>query len=257
LGSCSNIPSSYIEKYNSYKDIIETNVRSADLNSYGINGNALIAAIISQESSWNEKATGDNGNSYGLMQINLPAHTECNAASLKAFDVNDNIYCGAKFLQTLINSHYNKPAETYTCKDTQYSGLQAVLRYYNGWNTDCTKGDVNYVDSVYSNYLNWKACFDKATGVVSTTPTPAEPALGDANYCKWRKDSILDLCKEGEGQCSDSNQCNKNTPIVEGEKSYNLECRDPGIGKNICCYEKLEAHTIEESNTMCKNAIKR
>lgn len=32
--------------------------------------------VIACESSWNEKAVGDGGTSFGLVQIHLPAHPE-------------------------------------------------------------------------------------------------------------------------------------------------------------------------------------
>jgi hypothetical protein len=247
LGECKDIPSSRREAYNKYASTIENKISKYGLDKYGINANALVAAIITQESSWNERKVGDEGRSIGLMQINVNAHPECDAERIKSFDVNENIDCGVRFLSTLFAEHFNDPPKLYKCKNVQYSGIKAILRYYNGWPDKCS-GDPNYVENVYPKYEAWDACFKQQ---VALKP-------GDIDYCKWRKENTLDLCTEGEGLCNSNDECDQSLSIEEDGKRYNLECRDPGMGKKVCCYkQKTElGEALEQSNQICRSKIK-
>src|SRR3989338_11437180 len=74
LSSCGGIPQSFIEKYNSYNGIIDSKISKYQL-ALTDNPNAFVAALISKESAWRESA--QSSSSTGLMQINTPAHTEC------------------------------------------------------------------------------------------------------------------------------------------------------------------------------------
>lgn len=46
------------------------------IDEHGGNFAAKEKAIVNCESNWNAKAVGDNGTSFGLVQIHLPAHPE-------------------------------------------------------------------------------------------------------------------------------------------------------------------------------------
>ncbi|MEN7982212.1 MAG: hypothetical protein ABFQ65_02100 [Nanoarchaeota archaeon] len=90
------------------------------------------------DSSWVLKAKGEN--SLGVMQINTDAHP--NANDMEIFE--SNVRYGIEYLI----QNYNIQDKQYDCKSESYSGWKRALRFYNGWNTNCSKGDVNYVGNV-------------------------------------------------------------------------------------------------------------
>lgn len=72
--------------------------------SYGVDM-PLVLAVIGQESNYNANAIGDDGNSFGLMQIQ-PKHHEGRMARLKVTDLLDpyqNVTIGIDLLAELIN----------------------------------------------------------------------------------------------------------------------------------------------------------
>ena len=85
---------------------------------YSIN-HYLIFAIIEKESNYNIAAMGDNGESYGLMQIKKKYQKD----RMKKFNITDlndpynNVLIGIDFLSELFE---------------QYNDLEYVLHYYNG-----------------------------------------------------------------------------------------------------------------------------
>ncbi|MBU0959184.1 MAG: hypothetical protein KKB31_04525, partial [Nanoarchaeota archaeon] len=82
--------------------------------------------------------SGD-GLSYGVMQIAPRWHPD-----VDVFVFEENAKEGIEFLASL----YRDTEKYYACKDETYSGWTWALRGYNGWNTDCSKGDVDYVENV-------------------------------------------------------------------------------------------------------------
>jgi len=84
------------------------------------------------------KASGD-GKSYGVMQINLGAHSNIDVENFE-----ENVRYGINYLI----SSYSETSKYYECLDIYYNGWNRALRYYNGWNTDCSKGNVNYVEEL-------------------------------------------------------------------------------------------------------------
>ena len=91
--------------------------------------------------------SGDAGSSLGIMQINTKVHTDANVA-----DIDANINYGLN----LLVQGYNSSSKAYGCHPQIdgsfvkifYSGWERSLRNYNGWNTDCTKGNPLYVEEV-------------------------------------------------------------------------------------------------------------
>jgi hypothetical protein len=161
-GTCSNIQSSYVTKYNTHKDEIAT-----ALSLYPLSGvqepQALVAALISRESGWNERAYRSepklNDASYGLMQIVPSLHPECDSEKIKAYDSAESIKCGVRFLGQNI-------------KDCSGS-VEGALRKYNSGSCNGNTYDPNYVNQILnsdstfkSGYNNWVACFQ----------TPVQPA---------------------------------------------------------------------------------
>src|SRR3989338_7041408 len=243
-GACNNVPASYRNSYQSkYKDIIATQVDAQSLGSY-VGGTqaavSLVSAIISQESGWNERALGDGGNSVGLMQINVPQHLECNSGKLRAFDAEENIRCGVGILVNIAKTKDINTPKTYACKNVQYSGVDAILRYYNGWPSTCA-GDKDYVENVKSgsgNYNNWLACFQP-----SSTGTVAE-FRGDQNYCQALFNAGS-ACDEYQGGCRNDGECR---PIAAGPNPpQRLACRTGLASVGICCYP------TDDSTTCLKN----
>jgi len=101
---------------------------------YEQNGNPLYC-----EDNFEETLKGDDGRSLGVMQLNTDVHTNVNAVKFV-----ENI----KFGVNLLINNYDSDSKEYICKSKSYSGWQRALRNYNGWNTDCSKGDTNYVENV-------------------------------------------------------------------------------------------------------------
>ena len=55
---------------------------------------------------------------------------------------------------------YEAP-KSYNCGGKNYAGWQRALRYYNGWNTDCSKGDKDYVEHVLGRQDEIKNLFEE------------------------------------------------------------------------------------------------
>lgn len=115
----------------------------------------LLLAIMVQESSCRSVTSGGDN---GLMQINtihcgtkgLPSDiTQCKSILLSNEQLNINI--GAQVLKEA----YSSSSKIYTCVNPieRYSGWEYALRGYNGWNTDCSTGDSNYVRNVKEKYF--------------------------------------------------------------------------------------------------------
>ncbi len=84
-----------------------------------------------------EILAGDEGTSLGIMQINKNVHGE-------KLNFDENVNFG---INLLINNHVSSSKE-YVCNGKTYSGWTRALRGYNGWNTDCSKGNIRYVEDV-------------------------------------------------------------------------------------------------------------
>ena len=173
LSSCGGIPQSFIEKYNSYKGIIDSKISKYQL-ALTDNPNAFVAALISKESAWRESA--QSSSSTGLMQINTPAHPECDVQEIMEYDVDANIDCGVKFLSNLARTQTNDVnRKVYDCKGGAYGSIEeVVLRYYNGWPSSClddpSREDENFVEDIMgqrenpgytANYPAWKSCLEQ------------------------------------------------------------------------------------------------
>lgn len=82
-----------------------------------------------------------NGEDFGVMQINAKVHS-----GVKSEIFEENVRYGIN----LLIDGYSENERYYICKDKDYSGWEYALRGYNGWNTDCSKGDKDYVENVIS-----------------------------------------------------------------------------------------------------------
>lgn len=85
----------------------------------------------------NSVVRGDKGESIGIMQINEEVHGE-------KYGFEENVDYGAN----LLISRYSEGFKSYDCGGKNYNRWKKALRYYNGWNTDCSVGDINYVENV-------------------------------------------------------------------------------------------------------------
>jgi len=86
----------------------------------------------------NRPESGEN--SLGVMQINIEVH------DINAEDFETNVNFG---IDLLIKNYDANLVKKYNCGlQKNYRGWNRTLRFYNGWNTDCTKGDVEYVENV-------------------------------------------------------------------------------------------------------------
>lgn len=171
-GQCEEISGNEKSVFDKYNGIITNAVKQYPLNGVK-NPVALVSALISKESSWNEKATRvepptatrASVTSYGLMQIIPDFHLECDGAKIRDFDATENINCGVRFLSTNIRD----------C-----GSIEGGLRKYNTGNCNGNTYDSQYVQKIMtgtssykSSYSNWIACLDKDSSPdlpVSLTP---------------------------------------------------------------------------------------
>ena len=234
-GKCDKLNGAYADSYVKYSVQIRTYLASTGLDSKlrsigESNPEAFVSAIITQESIWNERASGDSGNSVGLMQIYVSKHPECDQAKLRSFDVDENLRCGMAFLGTIIDSNNVNIPKQYSCNGKMYSNGDAALRWYNGWPNSGCSGDPKYVDSVRIHYSNFVDCFNKASASVP----------GDPEFCfAQRLTPGLALCQEGNGGCGVNNDCDQALlgDINADGVQTNLVCRhNIGTSKGICCF---------------------
>ncbi len=150
-------------------DIAEKIIRQAKEAGFDKNEAENILKIAAQESGLRHCKDGtlncgntnqDNvlgasdGKGYGVFQLNQVAHpswydTSSNGCNGELpYDLDCNIFLGVNYILNLKTDYANDPAKLYTCLSISYSGWDAIYRYYNGWNTDCSVGDKNYVDNV-------------------------------------------------------------------------------------------------------------
>ena len=85
------------------------------------------------------KSSAPGENSYGVMQLNQKFFSTSVSS-----DFVQNVKAGINYL---IFS-YRDESKEFVCNGKSYFGWKAALRYYNGWATDCTKGDLNYVENI-------------------------------------------------------------------------------------------------------------
>lgn len=228
------------ENYNRYKDKIQEAITEHKLGQYVDEPEVLVAAVISQESQWNPNAYNENDPSYGLMQIVPKFHSECDTAKITSYDVEENIDCGVQFLASLAQEHMDDPPRTYHCKPgtaPSYSGVDAVIRYYNGWNTRCTDEDGKTIGDPY--YVeNVKNGFETCRDVISAAE--AVPQKGDPDYCEKKLENKISdadavACLEGEGGCKLTAECK----LIGREPNppERLECRTNVVnGIGVCCF---------------------
>src|SRR3989338_6210760 len=124
---CNAVPSNFKAAYETYKDKIATAI-----DTFGLDTNAhisraeaaaLVAGVISQESGWVMR-TGDGGTSFGLMQIHLSVHPECNSLGDVKTDPEANIKCGVKYLSSLAQQHFNDAPRNYPCTVIGMTGYE-------------------------------------------------------------------------------------------------------------------------------------
>jgi len=149
-------------------------------NSNNIPDELLLLAIMIQESSCKAVKSSDGGD-IGLMQINVLhcgtkglSSNSGNCISTLLNDNEKNIKIGAQILKEA----YSPSSRVYTCvmPVETYFGWEYALRGYNGWNTDCSKGDIHYVRNVKEKYFELVRLYDGGTPTTPTTPsTPTTP----------------------------------------------------------------------------------
>ena len=234
---------SYENEYNKYAAYIDAAVKQNNLNIE--NPKALVAALITQESLWNERAYRNepqiNDASYGLMQIVPSYHPECNTAKIKAYDIEESINCGVKYLSDNLK---------------ECGTVEKALIKYNSGNCNGKTFDAQYVNKIYSNsnsnYNNWKACIKSKEQAASGTTLPSRTSFGSAGYCAWLKDNTENVCGYGMGGCYDYNECDQNVEEINpsNNQHFKLQCRDvTGVDVKICC----PSLDLTGSDEGCKN----
>lgn len=136
---------------------------------YGVDPN-LIKAFIRTESSWNPKAIGDDGKSYGLMQVQLTTARETagNSALTTAqlMDPTVNILVGTKYVAKQLARYPGN-------KNAAFSAYNAGSALYS---TSSPGKFVNqaYVDKINKNYVFYRGI----GGVTTMLPFLALGAMG-------------------------------------------------------------------------------
>jgi len=132
------------------------------------------------EGDFNKVFSNKKGTDIGVMQINVGDNPQIVfTATPEIWTFEGNIDRAMK----LISEKYgfmekDNGGKTYACNNNVvYSGWKSVLRYYNGWNTDCSKRDVNYVENVLGQRETIENMFPQCSSsnanvVPSSNPTP-------------------------------------------------------------------------------------
>ena len=94
-----------------------------------------------------EVLKGGDEKSTGIMQINLNAHP---SMIDNAYNFEKNVKYGINYL---IDNYNPEITKFYRCRNKNYQGWKRALRYYNGWNTDCSVGNSYYVEEVLGEKL--------------------------------------------------------------------------------------------------------
>ena len=243
----------YIDKYNQYYSTIKSAIVKYNLQYTEMNPYALVAAVIEQESSWKPNANGDGGNSLGIMQINLKKHPECELNNNDVYDASKNIDCGVKFLSSIASSNSYDKNKLYKCKQKTYTGVQAILRYYNGWFSECGKGDENYAEdtpqgTAYPKYKAWADCLNAdgslktlANGVAKAAPAAAQAA--EASTQSEVKTLISPDAPQTlnipEFSCSEGSNCQPNgctnVQVSTGTCKYFTDVKKGYVNSGACC----------------------
>ncbi|NCN87043.1 hypothetical protein GW932_04355, partial [archaeon] len=89
-----------------------------------------------------------SGTDWGIMQLNQNYFQEKDRLYFE-----NNVKAGAETLKNYYLEYRNKygatsQGEYYSCNGETYSDWEYALRKYNGWSTDCSKGNVDYVEEV-------------------------------------------------------------------------------------------------------------
>lgn len=226
------------------------------------------------------KSSGDEV-SYGVMQINTGVHSG-------SFDVlGNNVRYGLEnvlvFRYFSVRSVSNYP-RVYACNGNSYGGWNAALRWYNGWNTDCSKGNLNYVEDVvqWRSWVeeNFAECGDGSGD--SETSSPGFPMikisydsaleLTDFFSYRWENGEVVAYVEDG-GVLTSSLVCNwengnecdvSSAGFNDNEKNLHGDIMGSGSweevvskAKNVCgngfevAYYDADGNVVESETSGC------
>ena len=140
----------------------------------------LLLSIMIQESNCIQSSNGlttQNGNSFGLMQIDANSVGACSGIGATS-DINSNydknIQCGALILNQKFSTYANGQAQAFplsgTCNgfSATYTGRDAAVRGYNGYGCG---GDNNYVSEINNIYSALSKIISQNKGSVTSSTT--------------------------------------------------------------------------------------
>ncbi|MBI2232417.1 MAG: transglycosylase SLT domain-containing protein [Candidatus Aenigmarchaeota archaeon] len=266
--SVSGLSNDYINKYNQYKDVITSAVDSSGLktaaSSRGYNAEALLAALISQESEWNKDAVSPCG-SAGIVQfipktarslgLSVPVYNfeECNIdlCQIKVSACNSctPTACSKSSDERFLPEKAIKAGAIHLTNEIERcGGITEGIGGYNG-GTSCKEKNAGYTTAVLDKwYPKWVSCFNQAQQAQQAATT----SFGGPDYCS-NKLLARGTCTIGEGACKSTSECNPAYGgSIENTERIPLECRDPELGFNLCCLDddKLGA---AYANEHCRN----
>ena len=211
LVSCPGLASPHVNKYNSYKDTIVSAISTEGLTDYIPLEEAtyLVAAVITQESNWNQFTTCSASSGCGIMQVTLSSAKGCDGiGSWEELSTSAglNIRCGVRILKSKLSSmgsynnydfenliklglaSYNGGQATIQeaikiAGDSKWESMnnmqvmtdacKAMCEKYNVYCNDPggkAKIILRYVDdTVYPGYQDWKRCQKKEVTTTTTT----------------------------------------------------------------------------------------
>lgn len=215
-----------------YKTEILNAVRDNGLASYTDSiwaAEALVAAIIEKESSWNANTKTHEENvddhSFGLMQIRFKT-AEGLGFPFKETDTHDNYNCdpsksdnlcyparnidyGAKYLAQQLKSSCGGKCT--------HSSLMCAISNYNagsGCPLNTNKDNCRYVKNVLENYYKYYFYYD---------------------YCGWREKQNLGKCTLGMGGCTGDSQCDQYVTYGPDDGTKRAPICRTDTKPKVCC----------------------
>jgi len=143
----------YVDRYNKYAGMIDSALAEYPLYDFGVNNpQALVAAVIQQESGFNSKAVS-SADAIGLMQILPSAHPECGTRE-ELFDPKTNILCGIAFMHRLAENGFKKGK----------SGRELIDAIAGPYFGRCEYQGITYCEDIWNKYDSWKSCVAGGVG---------------------------------------------------------------------------------------------
>jgi hypothetical protein len=256
----------YVSKYNQYSSVIDSAVAANNLGSYIDNPGALVAALITQESKWDEKAVSPCGSAgiiqfikgtaqsmglkvpdtYGTSSTCQPslcgksasAWSNCNSCTKNTCDyTNDERFIPEKAIPTGVR---------YLTQNIKNCGgvWYGVAAYNSG---KCgQEANSGYVNAIKGYYESWKQAIQQSSSSSTSSYDP--------NFCANQISINRNKCIIGQGGCRSNDECFQDTTAKKYIPSECTDVNNDGTSMKICCpttYNEMECRAAY--NNWAKN----